>query len=189
MIARLYASKITRILTSTLFFTLTIVPAANAQGTPPTPQAAPANGIISAAEAGKILPPSVYFRGQSAPIQARNSGGIRFSPEAVVLVTLVDTSGYSTGVAQKYQAYLITETVLDLPGHRLVPGAYGIGFLPGNTLIVMDIGGHDLFNVTTTADPTLKRPAPLQMLPEPNNLNAYRLYVGRTYLPITQAKP
>jgi len=185
-----------RLLSATLLLTFAVspsataqTPTANAQATAAKAQTTAANGVITAAEAGKLLPPSVYFRGQSAPIQARNSGGIRFSPETLVLVALVDTSGYSTAVAQKYQAYLITESTLDLPGHHLAPGAYGIGFLPGNTLIIMDIGGHDLFNVTTTADPTLKRPTPLQILPEPNNPKAFRLYAGRTYLPITQSKP
>lgn len=174
MIARLFSAS----------FLLTLALASAANG-----QSAPVSGVLSASEVGKLLPPSVYFRGQAAPVQVRNSGGIRFSPESIVLVALVDTSGYSTAVAQKYQAYLITETTLDLPGHRLSPGAYGIGFLPGNTLIVMDIGGHELFHVTTTADPSLKRPTPLQMLAEPNTPSAYRLYAGRTYVPITQAKP
>ena len=172
---------LTRLSFIALLVALTLTPVIHAQ----TPSA---TGVISASEAGKLLPPTVYFRGQSAPIQARNSGGIRFSPDAVVLVALVDTSGYSSAVAQKYQAYLITETALDLSGHHLSPGAYGIGFLPGNTLIVMDIGGHDLFSVPSIADAGLKRPTPLQMLLESNNPMAYRLYAGRSYISITQSK-
>jgi len=46
-----------------------------------------------------------------------------------VLAGLVDTSGYSTGVASKYQGYLITEVPLKIGGKRLPAGAYGFGFL------------------------------------------------------------
>lgn len=150
--------------------------------------APPASPILAAAEAGKILPPSVYFRGQSAPIQARNSGGVRFSKEAIMFATLVDTSGYSTQVQEKYQAYLITETPLSIDGHRLPPGAYGVGFIANDTFIVMDIGGHDLFTAHSTKDTTLRRPTPLQILPAPNDPDHYRLYEGRTFVNFSQAR-
>ncbi len=142
--------------------------------------------ILTAADAGKILPPSVYFRGQTAPIQARNSVGIRFSKDAVMLAALVDTSGYSSQVQEKYQAYLITETPLSIDGHRLAPGAYGVGFIAGNNFIVMDIGGHDLFTAHTTHDEALHRPSPLQIL-SADTPGHYRLYAGRNYVNFSQA--
>ena len=73
--------------------------------------------ILPRTEAGTILPPSVFFRGQSAPIQARNSAGLRTPGGALVLMTLVDTSGYSSAIQQTYQAYLITEVPLPLTVH------------------------------------------------------------------------
>ena len=105
---------------------------------------------LTASEAAKLLPATVFFRGQSAPIQARNSSGVQFNKNALLLVTLVDTAGYSSSVQEKYQAYLITEASLDIEGHRLPPGAYGCGFIAGNTFVVMDIGGHDLFSIHST---------------------------------------
>ncbi|HMF77695.1 MAG TPA: hypothetical protein VK604_18710, partial [Bryobacteraceae bacterium] len=96
--------------------------------------------VLSTAEAVKFLPNSVFFRGQSAPIQARNSGGVQFAKDALLLVALVDTAGYSSSVQEKYQAYLITETPIVIEGHRLDPGAYGCGFLAANAFVVMDIG-------------------------------------------------
>src|SRR5260370_42046395 len=134
--------------------------------------------VLTASEAAKLLPDAVFFRGQSAPIQARNSGGVQFAKDAFLLVTLVDTAGYSSSVQEKYQAYLITETPINIEGHRLEPGAYGCGFLAANTFIVMDIGGHDLFSVRSAKDADLRRPTPLQVLPSPG-CAAYRLYVGR----------
>ena len=42
----------------------------------------------------------------------RNTGGIHFTDDLYVLAGLVDNSGYSTGIREKYQAYLITEVTL-----------------------------------------------------------------------------
>ena len=142
--------------------------------------------VLTASEAGKLLPDAVFFRGQSAPIQARNSGGVQFAKDAFLLVTLVDTAGYSSSVQEKYQAYLITETAIDVEGHRLEPGAYGCGFLSANIFIVMDIGGHDLFSVHSSRDADLRRPTPLQVLPSAGGA-AYRLYVGRDFVNFVQS--
>lgn len=161
----------------------------------PTAQATPAsNGssptfpkVLTASEAGAILPPSVFFRGQSASIQARNAGGIQFSKDALLLATLVDTSGYSSTVQEKYQAYLITEVPIDFGGHRLPPGAYGCGFIAGDSFIVMDIGAHDLFTVKSAHDAEIRRPTPLQIVAASADAHRYRLYQGRSYVEFTEA--
>jgi len=144
--------------------------------------------VLNATEAGAILPPSVYFRGQSASIQARNSAGVRFSADALLLATLVDTSGYSSAVQQKYQAYLITESAIEIGGHRLPPGAYGFGFIANDTFLIMDIGGHDLFTAKSTHDAELRRPTPLQILASPG-AHKYRLYAGRNFVQFALAPP
>ena len=146
------------------------------------PQAAAAQSaspILSAAEAGKILPATVFFQGQSASIQARNSSGIRFAKDSLLLVALVDSSGYSSEVQQKYQAYFITERPVEVGGHRLTPGAYGCGFIAGSQFLVMDIGGHTLFTAASTRDAVLHRPVPLQIVADGSS---YRLYFGRNYV-------
>jgi hypothetical protein len=142
--------------------------------------------LLTAQEAGKLLPDAVFFRGQSAPIQTRNSGGVQFAKGSLFLVALVDTSGYSSSVQEKYQAYLITETPITIENHRLEPGAYGCGFLANNNFIVMDIGGHDLFSVHSTKDADLRRPSPLQVL-QSSGGSGYRLYAGRDYVNFMQA--
>jgi hypothetical protein len=142
--------------------------------------------VLTASEAGKLLPDAVFFRGQSAPIQARNSGGVQFAKDAFLLVTLVDTAGYSSSVQEKYQAYLITEAPINIEGRRLEPGTYGCGFLAANAFVIMDIGGHDLFSVRSAKDADLRRPTPLQVLPSPSG-TGYRLYVGRDYVSFSQA--
>jgi hypothetical protein len=151
-------------------------------------QSGPVTGakVLTAAEAAKFLPDAVFFSGQSAAIQARNSSGVQFAKDALFLITLVDTAGYSSSVQEKYQAYLITETPIAIEGHRLEPGAYGCGFLAGDTFVVMDIGGHNLFSVHSAKDADLRRPTPLQVLPSPVDAG-FRLYIGRDYVNFAQA--
>jgi len=136
--------------------------------------------ILKPADTEKILPPSVFYRAQSATTQVRNSGGVKFADGYFVLASLVDTSGYSTAVAAKYQAYFIAEVPITIGSQKLSPGAYGIGFIAGNKFVVTDIGAHDVFTVSSTTDSALKRPMPLQVTADP--VHGFRLYAGRQYV-------
>src|ERR1700683_1891443 len=42
----------------------------------------------------RVVPPSYFFRGQSATVQLRNSAGFSTSDGKLVLAGLVDTAGY-----------------------------------------------------------------------------------------------
>jgi len=153
-------------------------------GAPLRGQSPAADAILSAPEAAKVLPGSVFFRGQSAPVQARNAGGVKFSDGMFTLAALVDNSGYSTAVQQKYQAYFITEVPIEINGHALEPGAYGVGFVQGR-FGVLDIGNRDLFAVDATRDADLKRPTPLQVIADPAP-GHFRLYEGREYVVLSR---
>lgn len=143
--------------------------------------------VLTPAEATKVLPAAVFYRGQSASTQTRNSGGVRFADGFFVLATLVDNSGYSTGVKEKYQAYFITEVPIELGGQKLSPGAYGVGFIEGDKFVVTDIGAHDVFTVSTTNDAAMKRPNPLQVKAD-DAPKHYRLYSGRKYVTFSRAE-
>jgi hypothetical protein len=134
---------------------------------------------------GKIFPGQVFFRGQVAPVQMRNTGGIHFGDDAYVLAGLVDSSGYSSDIRQKYQGYLITEVALELGGQKLPAGAYGIGFLSGDKFVIMDLGAHDVLQGSSTKDTEIKRPVPLQIV---GVSGKYRLYVGRDYVEMGRAQ-
>ncbi|HEX4004589.1 MAG TPA: hypothetical protein VHX60_00290 [Acidobacteriaceae bacterium] len=133
--------------------------------------------VLHAQEAAKLLPDAVFFAGQSANTQIRNAAGVRFSNGEYALAVLVDTSGYSTAVQQKYQGYLLTESALEFEGHLLVPGAYGFGFVDGE-FHVMDIGNHDLLQAPAHHDAGLARPRPLQIL-NGDSPGSWRLCSGR----------
>lgn len=139
-------------------------------------------GILNREQAGAILPEKVFYRGQAAPIQTRNSAGVRFADSMLVLAALVDTSGYSSTVKETYQAYLITESSILIGDKTLVPGAYGFGFVGDDKMVVMDLGAHQLISTTTIRDAALVRPNPLQILADPGSANRYRLYLGRSYV-------
>ena len=136
--------------------------------------------ILKPADTQKLLPASVYYKGQSATTQLRNSGGVKFADGSYVLATMVDTSGYSSDVSAKYQAYFITETALKIGGHNLPAGIYGIGFIGGNKFVVTDVGAHELFSIDTSTDAGLKRPMPLQVMANPGG--GFRLFAGRRYV-------
>lgn len=142
----------------------------------------PAPGLLNRTQAAAILPDKVFFRGQSATVQGRNSAGIRLADGKLVLFAVVDTSGYSSAIQQNYQAYIITEVPLHIGDHTLVPGSYGFGFIANQQMIVLDIGNNELFRTSTVQDTTLTRPTPLQLTADSANSGQYRLYLGRTYV-------
>jgi hypothetical protein len=143
-----------------------------------------ANTILKPAEVEKLFPATVYYVGQSAPSQLRNSGGVKFGDGHYVLVSLVDTSGYSTGVAAKYQGYIITETTLKIGGKLLPAGAYGFGFLNGDEFLITDLGGGQVLTEKPATDQTIDRPRPLQVSDDP--AGGFRLYAGRRYIHFTR---
>lgn len=129
----------------------------------------------------KLIPETVFFRGQTAPTQMRNAAGIHFADDFYLLTTPVDNSGYSSTVRAKYQAYLLSEVPLEIGGQSLKAGAYGFGFIEGGKFIVMDLGANDLFTVTSQRDAEIKHPTPLQIVAGAS-AGTYRLYMGRDFV-------
>jgi hypothetical protein len=75
-----------------------------------------------------MVPAAYFFRGQSAPVQLRNSAGFGTADGKLVRAGLVDTSGYAADVQARYQGFLIAEVKLNIGGSELNPGQYGFGF-------------------------------------------------------------
>jgi hypothetical protein len=135
-------------------------------------------GVVPTAELKQLVPTSYFFAGQSAPVQLRNSVAIRMPDGHLVLAGLVDTSGYSSDVQQKYQGFFITESKLDVEGKEIGPGQYGFGFANGKFRI-MDVANNDLLEAPFQQDDQLKRPVPLKAAQAEG---AYRLYAGKKYV-------
>jgi hypothetical protein len=102
---------------------------------------------------------------------------VHFADGAYTLAVLVDTSGYSTAIQQKYQGYLLTETALEFGAQRLVPGAYGFGFI-GSRFLITDIGAHDVLAAEAKHDAQMSRPMPLQIV-QSSSSRGFQLCSGR----------
>jgi hypothetical protein len=148
-------------------------------GAPAVIKAQGSDTVLKPADTQKLLPAGVFYRGQSAPTQLRNSGGVKFADGFYVLATLVDTSGYSTDLQTKYQAYFIAEVPIKVDGKSLAAGVYGVGFV-GDKFLVTDVGGHDVLSVGSREDSELKRPTPMQVVA--GTAGSFRLYAGRKYV-------
>ena len=137
--------------------------------------------ILTGAELTRVVPTGFYFQGLSAPTQMRNSAAVRFGTTRFVIAGLVDTSGYSADVREKYVGFLITDSEITLNGTSLPAGAYGFGFATEGKMTVMDLAGKDLLSVSITNDTALRRPRPLMMAADPGGV---RLYNGKNYVVI-----
>src|SRR5690242_7169622 len=73
-------------------------------------------GVLAAADLKSISPSTYYYFGHAASVQMRNTAGIRTQDGKNILAGMVDTSGYSTGIQQKYQGFFITEAKIRIEG-------------------------------------------------------------------------
>jgi hypothetical protein len=140
--------------------------------------------VLKSADVQKQIPASVFYDGQQANTQLRNAGGVKFADGHFVLAVLVDNGGYSTGIAAKYQGYLIVEDPIQVVGQSLAAGIYGIGFVAGDKFVVTDVGAHDVLTVNASTDSEIKRPVPLQFSTNPSG--GFRLYCGRHYVTLNK---
>src|SRR5215472_10596759 len=172
--------RLAPVLVPTLLLTVAGVSVAQEPKSRATP--ATTEAVLKAADIGaKLFPDTVYFRGQVGTAQMRYAGGF------LVLAALVDSSGYASGIKEKYQTYLITDVAIEIGGQTLKPGAYGCGFIDQNKFVVMDLGANDLFQVTSAKDAEIKRPIPLQFVAGSES-GKYRLYQGRDYVEFHRLK-
>ncbi len=142
-------------------------------------------GPLSHDAAAALMPATVFFAGQVASVQQRNTGGVKM-PAGVMVAGIVDTAGYSTAVQEKYQAYLLLDAPVRIGDKVLPPGAYGCGIVTGEFL-VLDLGSSVLLRVAATRDAELRRPTPLQVIADSAHPGGYRLYFGRSFVPFAPA--
>lgn len=83
-----------------------------------------AQHLLSPDELKKAVPSEFFFAGQKAPTQLRNAIGFETAGGKFTFAALVDASGYSTAIQQKYQGMLVTESKLNIGGSELPPGLW-----------------------------------------------------------------
>ena len=139
-----------------------------------------AQHLLIADELKTLTPGEFFFRGQKAPTQLRNSTGFQMADGKITLAVLVDVSGYSTAIQQKYQGMLITESKLNIGGSVLSPGEYGFGFA-AEKFVVMNVASEDALSVPYQTDAELKRPVPLKLVQDGAG---YKLYGGKKWVAV-----
>ena len=137
--------------------------------------------VLTGRDLTRVVPQGFYFQGLSAPTQLRNSAAARFGTNRFVVVGMVDTSGYSADIREKYQGFFISDSAISVGGSSLDIGAYGFGFTNDGKFNLLDLSGKEILSVSTTKDSALRRPRPLTMTKVGDRL---RLYSGRDYIEI-----
>ena len=137
--------------------------------------------VLSADEVKKATPTEYFYRGQKAPVQLRNAVGFQQADGKMTLAALVDASGYSTAIQQKYQGLLITENKLDIGGSILAPGEYGFGFTGDGKFMVMDVANSDVLSASYQTEQALQHAVPLKLVADGDG---YKLYAGKKWIAI-----
>lgn len=131
------------------------------------------------------VPKDFYLEGNAIPVEKRNTVLLKTPSGARVLVGLIDTSGYSSQIQQKYIGMLIAEAPLAAcSGVDLPVGSYGFGLQKPASggqgtgeFLVYDQAGKQLGSCPAEADQRLKQPRPLQVTTGSDA--AARLCLGR----------
>ena len=128
-----------------------------------------------------------YLEGNSIPTQKRNTVVLKGADGKRLVFSLLDTTGYSTEIQQKYVGMLIFERPVTLGTAKVGAGAYGFGLKkpqppegPG-TLFVYDVGGAKVAETAASHDAAIARPVPLQVVTKDGKS---RLYAGRHWVEI-----
>jgi hypothetical protein len=124
-----------------------------------------------------------YLEGNAIPTQKRNTVVLKGADGKHLVFGLLDTSGYSAEIQQKYAGMMIVERKVSVGGTPVGTGAYGFGLQkptpaegPGK-LIVYDVSGAKVGEAAAQYDAKLAQPVPLQVVGD-------KLYVGRHWVEI-----
>jgi methionine-rich copper-binding protein CopC len=123
---------------------------------------------VSADAFNKAVPADFYLEANRIPVEKRNAAVLSNAAGKQVIVGLLDTTGYSSQIKEKYQGMLITETKFTVCGSALGVGSYGFGLerpaATSNadaTFRVYDQAGEKLAECSAKKDDSIKQPRPL----------------------------
>lgn len=136
----------------------------------------------------KVLPKDFVLEENAIPTEKRNSALVITPSGARLIVGLLDTSGYSSQVQEKYLGMMIAEGSIDVCGHQIAIGSYGFGLAkrPGATeahalrFMLYNQAGAKVAECTARWDAKTPSPRPLEVVV--NGGRTARLYVGRTWV-------
>lgn len=132
------------------------------------------------------MPKDFYLEGNAIPTEKRNAALLRTPEGKRVLVALIDTTGYSSQIQQKYVGMVIAEGSFSICGQQISVGSYGFGLdkpaPPSDadaTFHLYDQAGDRRFDCAAKKDTAARQPQPLQVRKVGG---ATRLYLNRYWL-------
>jgi hypothetical protein len=151
---------------------------------------APAQAQVTKLE-GKVFDSAYvrdfYLEGNAIPTQKRNTVILKGADGKHLVFSLLDTSGYSSEIQQKYAGMIIVERKAMVGAAAVGTGAYGLGLVkptpaegPGK-LVVYDVSGAKVAETATEYDAKLLQPVPLQVVTVGGPT---KLYLGRYWVEI-----
>jgi hypothetical protein len=132
----------------------------------------------------RAVPADFYLEGNRIPVEKRNAVLLKTGKGARVVIALIDTTGYSSQIQQKYIGMLITETNLSVCGNSIGVGSYGFGLerpaAASNAdahFQIYNQAGEKVGECSAPKDQNLKQPRPLAVVT--SRQEAAELYLGR----------
>jgi len=132
----------------------------------------------------RAVPTDFYLVGEHIPVEKRNAVVLKSAAGKRVVMAIIDTSGYSSQIQQKYAGMLITETKLNVCGSTIGVGSYGFGLehpaAPSNAdalFRIYDQAGDKVAGCGAKKDDSVKQPRPLAVVTDKSG--TAKLYLGR----------
>ena len=137
----------------------------------------------------RAVPTDFYLVGEHIPVEKRNAIVLKNPAGKRVVLGLIDTSGYSSQIKQKYTGMLITETKLSVCGNAIGVGSYGFGLdRPAPTsnadapFRIYDQAGDKVGECAAKKDDSVKQPRPLAVTTAKGG--PAKLYFGKYFVEI-----
>jgi len=137
----------------------------------------------------RAVPGDFYLEGNRIPVEKRNAALLKNAKGARVVLGLIDTTGYSSQIQQKYMGMLITETKISVCGNALGVGSYGLGLeRPAATssadalFRIYNQAGEKVGECAAKKDDSVKQPKPLEV--DAAKAGPTKLYLGKYVIEI-----
>jgi hypothetical protein len=141
---------------------------------------------VTGKEFERAVPKDFYLEGNAIPVEVRNATLLK-TGGARALFALIDTTGYSSQIRQKYIGMLISESSISICGKSVHVGSYGFGLeRPAETSLkeakffMYDQAGEKVVECNAKRDSKIRQPKPLQAVLI-QGVPA-RLYLGRYWV-------
>jgi hypothetical protein len=133
------------------------------------------------------IPNDFYLEGNRIPVEKRNAALLKTPAGARLVFALIDTTGYSSQIQQKYIGMVITEGKVSVCSVSLSVGSYGFGLekppAPSGgeaKFFLYNQAGEKVGDCGAKKDTAVKQPKPLSIVLSKEA--GARLYLGRYFL-------